>query len=175
MTQRPDPSPAASLDDRSIAELLADLRTRAAAGTDEPQPIERAIAELEGEAARRGLALPAVKEVIPPALAFTRFEAALTRNDTAAMADAIGSCNASGIWRAYRRTCAHGDLRTRIYLLQRILFCVEWGVHGEEKARQRWSRIAAATQLADDEYEAYLVQCIDALFTVSIVNLELPY
>jgi hypothetical protein len=175
MTPRPEPSPAASLDDRGITDLLADLRERAATGAADPHEVEPAIAELEAEAARRGLELPAVREVIPPALAFSRFEAALARDATFVAGEALGSCDASGLWRAYRRVRAHAHAGLRIFLLRRILFCVEWGVYGEARARQRFHRLSHATQLNDDEYEAYLVQCLDALFTVSIVNLELPY
>jgi hypothetical protein len=175
MTPRPQPSPAASLDDRCIIDLLTDLRERAAAGETDPQHVESAIAELEAEAARRGLELPSVEEMIPAGLAFCRFEAAFARNDVPAMANAISYCDAAGMWRAYRRIRVHDDAPTRMYLLQQVFLCVAWTLYGEQWARERWSRFTAATQLDDTEYEAYLVQCIDSLFTVSIINMNLPY
>jgi hypothetical protein len=175
MNQHPESRPAAELDDRHLQELLLDLRSRGADGTTDPHVLESAIAELEAEAARRGLDLPVVKEVIPPALAFSRLEAALASGDVSAAAEAISFCNATGVWRAYRRVLAQDDCRVRILLLQRIATCVEWGVFGKERARQRWARLASITEFSLDEYEAYLVQCIDALFTVSIVNHDLPY
>jgi hypothetical protein len=175
MSHHPEFGPATALDDRQIEELLEDLRSRAADNTTDPRAIESAIAELESEAARRGLDLPFVAEVIPPALAFSRLEAALASGDVPAAAEALSSCNASGLWRAYRRVRGHDEPRVRILLLHRIAACVEWGLFGEERARQRWARLASATHFSLEEYEAYLVQCIDALFTVSIVDHGLPY
>ena len=42
-------------------------------------------------------------------------------------------------------------------------------------ARERAARLANTVAMTDEEYEAYLVQVIDALFAVSITMMNLPF
>jgi hypothetical protein len=175
MTPQPEFAPAASLDDRGIIDALADLREPHAEHVLQPKHVERAIAELEAEAARRGLALPAVSEVIPPAVAVGRFLAACERDDVGAMERAIRFLDSAGMWRAYLRVQSYYEPQVRAYLLQRILYHTERRVCDEERARRRQVRLTQASALTDEEYEAYLVHCIDALFIVLAINHQLPY
>jgi hypothetical protein len=170
----PPTHPVSELEDGQILERLADLRTTAAATDGADDATIEAIAELELEVARRGLDAPAVRERVPPAFALERFKAAYERSDLEAAGRAIFEMDAPGVWYAYRRAKEVPDVVVRLYLLDRIHFCIEAGVHGAERAQARRNRLVHSP-LDGEDLAAYLVQLIDALLTVSIINLDLPY
>jgi hypothetical protein len=167
--------PVSTLEDQQVVDLLEGLRARAAEQHGEPGDIAAGIAELEAEAARRNLSLPSVREPVPAAVALQRFRDAMHRGDIEAAGAAILHMDAAGLWYASFRVRGLADVQVRIYLLGRVIFCIEWGVLGEARARSRRARLTAPSHLSDAEFAAYLVQCLDALLTVSIVNMDLPY
>lgn len=173
--ERPPTKSPAELDDRQVLDLLDDLRERAATTSRDDEAFIPAIVELELEAARRNLAVQGPHERIPARVALERFRTACERRDFEAAGKAIFYMDAAGLWYAYRRAKEQGHIAVRLHLLDRVQFCIESGVLGEERARERRARLSRATHLSDEDYEAYLVQCIDALLTVSIVNIDLPY
>jgi hypothetical protein len=167
--------PVSTLEDQQVVDILADLRARAADEDDGPGDMASCIAELEAEAARRNLSLPSIPEPVPAAVALQRFRDAMDRGDVETAGAAIFHMDAAGLWYASYRVRGYASVQARIYLLGRVIFCIEWGVFGEERARNRRARLTAASHLTDAELAAYLVQCVDALLTVSIVNMDLPY
>jgi hypothetical protein len=173
--ERPPTQPVSELDDQQILDLLQELRSMTPAGRQEDDAVIASIAELELEVVRRNLDAPSVAEPIIPAVALMLFEAACIRRDIVAAGDAIHHMDAAGLWFAYQRTKEQQHVGARMYLLERIRYCVELSVFGEERARLRAGRLAQATFLSAEDYNAYLVQCIDALLTFSILDHNLPY
>lgn len=163
------------LDDRHILELLEDLRARAKSENSDLSEIGAGIAELEAEAARRRLELPAVVELMPEPLALHRFEHAVAEGDLEAAGRAVFQLRWTGLWCASRRARDMRDAGARIYVLERILFCVECNVLGEIAAEGRRQRIGKLRVLGPRRYEEYLLQCLDALFAYAMIHLRLPY
>jgi hypothetical protein len=173
--ERPPTQPVSELDDQQILDLLQELRSMTPAGRQEDDVIIANIAGLELEVVRRNLDAPCVHERIPPAVALSRFKAAGARGDLEAAGNVIAYLDGAGLWYAYQRAKEQEHVAVRLHLLERLRFRVEVGVLGIERARLRTARLHEATHLSDEDYAAYLVQCIDALLTFSILDHNLPY
>jgi hypothetical protein len=177
MTPEHSPAPRVTLlADHQVLDLLADLRTRAGddAITDHSVLIP-AIAELEVEVARRSLDAPSVHEWIPAIVALDRFRTALALDDIEAAARTLYYMDVAGLWYAYRRATEQERIGVRLYLLERVHYSLACAVWGQQRAEARALGAGKAARLGDEDFAAYLVQCIDALVTVSINILNQPY
>jgi hypothetical protein len=167
-------TPASKLADQQILDLLEELGSRPATTHEDDEALISAIADLELEAAKRAIEVPGPHERIPPAVALDRFKVACTQGDFEAAGKAVYYLDPQGLWYAYRRAREQGHIAVQLHLLVRVRICVELGVLGMESTRARGTRLDQA-DLSDEDSVAYMVQCIDALFTLSIINMDLPY
>jgi hypothetical protein len=166
--------PTGNLTDNQIESVLADLRARAGWSDADHDSITSAIAELECEAARRGLELPAPCEPTPPALAFRHFTESLARGDYRNAARFLLELEPAGAWLAFRRACELTDIHARVHLLERLLCALDLHTLGEEKARRRIEQLRLSP-LSDADYDTYLQHCITAHFNVAMIHWIRPF
>ncbi|HSJ05554.1 MAG TPA: hypothetical protein VK936_02555 [Longimicrobiales bacterium] len=166
--------PTGNLTDSQIESVLADLRTRAGGADADHDSITSAIADLECEAARRGLALPAPCEPTPPVLAFRHFTESLSRGDYRNAGRFLIELDPAGAWLAFRRACELTDYHARVYLLERLLCALDLHTLGEEKARRRIDQLRRSP-LNNADFDFYLQQCITAHFNVAMIHWIRPF
>jgi hypothetical protein len=166
-------SPLADLDDQQLQALLGDVRERHTWTDHDVAETISTIADLELEIARRGLALAAIIEPTPPALAARRCMDALAGGAWLEAARHIRWLGPAGAWLAFRRTREVQDVGPRIHILERLLFHLDCSVFDHDRAMLRVERLRACPW-NDDDYAAYLGQCVMAHFDV-LTRACIPY
>jgi hypothetical protein len=174
MKSHPEHHRAARLEDHQVTGLLAELRARPVVTRAEDDATISAIAELECEAARRGLELGAVPEPTPPRLACQRCMEALEGKQFEVAFRMMAWMDPEGLWRVYRYALAIADLRLRLWHLQPLLFFLDAGILGRDAACARKSNLEASG-MDEREREAYVRHCIDALFNDAMLRWLKPY
>jgi hypothetical protein len=151
-----------------LQKLLADMRARAAHALPQDAPaLESALANLECEAASRGLKLKSeVEEQTPAPLAFHLLLRALATSDRDLAHRALRWVDGGAVFVAWRRIRNHGDRSFRIFCLARILFKLDLALLSFEDAVARQEKLERCG-LPDEDLEAYVEQCITSMFAVA--------
>jgi hypothetical protein len=166
-------SPLAGLDDQQLQALLGDVRERHTWTDHDVADTVSTIADLEIEIARRGLTLAAIIEPSPPALASRRCMDALASGAWLEAGRHIRWLGPAGTWLAFRHTCQVKEVGPRIHMLERLLFHLDCSVFDHDRAMLRVERLRACPW-SDDDFAAYLEQCVMAHFDVLTLD-YIPY
>jgi hypothetical protein len=140
--------------------LIADVRARLAAATDDDAPVfAAALAKLEAEAARRGLQLPGVPEPSAAALAPIAVDQEAVRlqigragvhRDLQAFALTLRHADPASLWCAFKWTRCFKDADERLLALEQVAYHLSFWLtsdreHADSMEHHRTQRLSEVT------------------------------
>lgn len=157
------------LHDVGLALRLGTLRNTTYDDDAEAAAAFAEIAALEIEAERRGFIPFSSHEPTPPSLALSRFSSFLGRGDVDNAAHWIPALDMAGLRDAFnlvRRIPVNG---VRMHFYERLLFTLDRALYDHAAAVERRQRLERSG-LDTEDLEAYLEQCLTALFAHLLVT-----
>jgi hypothetical protein len=159
MDTRPNPR-FANLTDGQITTLLEEYRTRDDVAEGEFDTI---IVDLELEAVRRNVPVPAVFERMPPGLALERCRYWIREGHVDGAVRCMWDLSLLGAWRLFVEIKAIEVTEARLFLLQALLLFIDTVRYGKEAAGERAHQLAQCG-FSYEEDDVYLQSTLDAHF-----------
>jgi hypothetical protein len=149
----------AGLSDELIVTLLEEYRARTTVAGE----FDAAIIELELEAVRRNLQLPAMLELMPPGLALVRCRYWLGRGNTERAAQCMWDLSMLGALRLYDDIHREWTDDVRVSLMESLLYVLDTGRFGGGVPQQR-AALVNRSMMDKCEIEAFLRSALHAHF-----------
>jgi hypothetical protein len=149
----------AKLTDGQITTLLEEYRTR----DDAAGEFDSIIVDLELEAVRRNVAVPAVYERMPPGLALERCRYWIREGHVDGAARCMWDLSILGAWRLFVEIRAIEVTEARLFLLQALLLFIDTVRYGKEAAGERAHQLARCG-FDHDEDDLYLQSTLASHF-----------